>query len=251
MDAYTYLSGVYDDLMDDIPYKEWGGYIITLLSRHGIKGGLLLDLGCGSGIMSELLSGYGYEVIGVDVSSEMLSAALDKKAESKSDILYLCQDMRELELYGTVRAVVSVCDSINYLLDIKDLVKVFKLVNNYLDPKGIFIFDINTPAKYEQMGDQVIAENRERCSFIWENDYDKDKHVNQYCLTIFIKDECGKYDKVEETHYQRGYTNREIRQALEEAGLEYIDAYDSYSGRAPGPRSERICFVARESGKIN
>ena len=139
---------------------------------------LVLDLGCGTGKITELLYEKGYDMIGVDSSEEMLQIALDKKLETGSDILYLCQDMRELDLYSTVGTVVSVCDSLNYLLMDEDVLQTFHLVNNYLFPGGIFIFDFNTIYKYEEViGDTTIAENREDCSFIWENFYSCEDHI--------------------------------------------------------------------------
>ena len=169
MEAYTGFAAVYDTFMDNVPYEEWCGYIKSLLTEQGVKEGLVLDLGCGTGSLTELLAAAGYDMIGVDASEEMLELAYEKKAVSGSDILYLCQDMRELELYGTVEAVISVCDCMNYILEYEDLVQVFRLVNNYLDPGGVFIFDLNTEYKYETvMGDRVIAEDREDAAFIWE-----------------------------------------------------------------------------------
>jgi 2-polyprenyl-3-methyl-5-hydroxy-6-metoxy-1,4-benzoquinol methylase len=112
--------------------------------------------------MTELLAKAGYDMIGIDNAEDMLDIAMDKKAESELDILYLLQDMREFELYGTVRAVVSICDSINYITEEEDLLEVFRLANNYLDPKGIFVFDFNTVYKYRAvLGNQTIAEDRE------------------------------------------------------------------------------------------
>ena len=146
---------------------------------------LVLDLGCGTGTITELLYEKGYDMIGVDSSEEMLQIALDKKFETGSDILYLCQDMRELDLYSTVGTVVSVCDSLNYLLMDEDVLQTFHLVNNYLFPGGIFIFDFNTIYKYEEViGDTTIAENREDCSFIWENFYSCEDHINEYDVTV-------------------------------------------------------------------
>ena len=146
---------------------------------------LVLDLGCGTGTITELLYEKGYDMIGVDSSEEMLQIALDKKFETGSDILYLCQDMRELDLYSTVGTVVSVCDSLNYLLMDEDVLQTFHLVNNYLFPGGIFIFDFNTIYKYEEViGDVTIAENREDCSFIWENFYSCEDHINEYDVTV-------------------------------------------------------------------
>ena len=135
MDAYTSFAEVYDMFMDNIPYEDWCGYLTSLLKEYGINDGLVLDLGCGTGTLTELLAKEGYDMIGVDVSEDMLQEAIEKRAESGLPILYLLQDMREFELYGTVRAVVSICDSLNYILDYDDLAHVFSLVNNYLDPK--------------------------------------------------------------------------------------------------------------------
>ena len=170
MDAYTSFAAVYDTFMDNIPYEEWKAYLEELLTEYHVQDGLVLDLGCGTGTMTELLAADGYDMIGVDNSEEMLEIARDKQIQSGHGILYLLQDMREFELYGTVRAVFSICDSLNYITDPQELKQVFRLVNNYLDPGGIFIFDFNTEYKYrEVLGDQTIAESREECSFIWDN----------------------------------------------------------------------------------
>ena len=152
MEAYSEFAGVYDMFMDNIPYREWGEYLIDLLKEYGICDGLLLDLGCGTGTMTELLAEAGYDMIGVDNSDEMLNIAISKRERSGHDILYLNQDMREFELYGTVRAIVSICDSINYITEEKYLLQVFRLVNNYLDMGGLFVFDLNTEYKYRQIG---------------------------------------------------------------------------------------------------
>ena len=185
MEAYTSFAKVYDQFMDNVPYEDWAQYLHGVLEMYGIWDGLVLELGCGTGTMTELLSGYGYDMIGVDCSEEMLDAAMEKREESGHDILYLLQDMREFELYGTVRAVVSVCDSINYLLEEEELEQVFRLVNNYLDPGGIFLFDFNTDYKYrEVLGNQTIAEDREDCGFIWENYYYEEEGINEYDLTL-------------------------------------------------------------------
>ena len=149
MEAYTDFAYVYDQLMDETPYEQWCENIVRELTAHHIEDGLLLELGCGTGSMTELLAARGYDMIGVDSADEMLNIACEKRERSGHEILYLNQDMRAFELYGTVRAVVSVCDSLNYLLEDEDLIACFKLVNNYLDPKGIFFFDFNTRYKYE------------------------------------------------------------------------------------------------------
>ena len=190
MEAYTEFATVYDTFMDNVPYGEWARHIREKLCEHGVTDGIVLDLGCGTGTMTERLAGYGYDMIGVDNSEEMLELAMEKKTESGYDILYLLQDMRGFELYGTVRAVVSVCDSVNYITEPDELEEVFRLVNNYLDPKGIFLFDFNTVHKYRDViGDSTIAEDRGVCSFIWDNRYYEKEQINEYDLTLFIAED--------------------------------------------------------------
>ncbi len=260
MEAYTSFAAVYDTFMDNVPYEEWGEYIHGMLCKYGVEDGIVLDLGCGTGTMTEILAGYGYDMIGVDNSEDMLELAMEKRIESGHDILYLLQDMREFELYGTVRAVVSVCDSVNYVTEPGELEEVFRLVNNYLDPRGVFLFDFNTDYKYREiMGDCTIAEDRGECSFIWDNYYYENEQINEYDLTLFIQeknpDETQSdqmpqlYRKYKETHYQRGYTLKEIQVLLEKAGLVFEAAYDVDSKEEPSDTSERICVIARESGK--
>ena len=218
MQAYTGFAAVYDTFMDNIPYEEWCEYLTGLLKEQGVTEGLLLDLGCGTGSLTELLADAGYDMIGVDNSEDMLEIAMEKRQESGHDILYLLQDMQEFELYGTVRAVVSVCDSVNYVTEKEELEQIFRLVNNYLDPGGIFVFDFNTEYKYrEVLGDRTIAENREDSSFIWDNYYYEEEHMNEYELTLFIQEADQKelYHKYQETHFQRAYTLEEIRELLE------------------------------------
>ena len=251
MEAYTSFAEVYDTFMDNGPYEEWAEYLAELLREYDIEDGLVLDLGCGTGSLTEILATKGYDMIGADGSAEMLEIAMEKKAQSGHDILYLLQDMREFELYGTVRAVVSVCDCVNYITDEKELEQVFRLVNNYLDPEGIFIFDFNTEYKYKEiLGEQTIAEDREDCSFIWDNYYYEDESMNEYELTLFIKEQDSNlYRKYQEMHYQKAYTLDAMRELVEWSGLEFVTAYDAYTRKAPTETSERICVVAREHGK--
>ena len=249
-EAYTSFAEVYDAFMDNVPYEEWCAYLTGLLREYGCTGGLVAELGCGTGSMTELLSRAGYDMIGIDNSQEMLAAAMEKREEAGREILSLLQDMRECELYGTVAAVVSVCDSLNYLTEYEDMVRTFCLVNNYLDPGGLFIFDLNTEYKYrELLGERTIAENREDQSFIWDNYYDEEQKINEYGLTLFIKEESGLYRKQEEFHYQRAYSMEEVGQALSEAGMEFVAAYDAFTREPPGKTSGRVYVIARERGK--
>lgn len=250
MEAYTSFAVVYDTFMDNVPYEEWGEYLHGLLLEYGVEDGLVLDLGCGTGTMTEILASKGYDMTGVDFSEEMLDIAMQKRTKSGHDILYLMQDMREFELYGTVRAVVSICDCMNYILEEEDLLEVFCLANNYLDPGGIFVFDMNTPYKYrEVIGNTTIAENREEGSFIWENCFDEESQVNEYALTLFIKEEDDLYRKHEEFHYQKAYEPERVKELLEEAGLKVEAIYNAFTREPVREDSERIYFIARECTK--
>lgn len=254
MEAYSEFAQVYDLFMDNIPYDQWCEYLVTLLKKYGVDDGLILELGCGTGNISEALRKKGYDMIGIDNSAEMLSVAIEKSMEVEDESLpqslYLCQDMREFELYGTVRAIVSICDSMNYITEPDDLYEVFRLANNYLDPEGVFIFDMNTRYKYENMlGEQTIAETREDHCFIWDNFYDKDSRLNEYVLNLFIQGDDGRYDRHEEIHYQRAYDLEEVRQLIEEAGMKWEGAYDAFTMEPVREDSERIYIIAREQGK--
>ena len=224
-EAYSDFAEVYDELMDNTPYAEWAERLEVLIKKYGVSAperdsvdllktekNLVVDLGCGTGTLTELMYQKGYDMIGVDFSESMLNIATKKKELSGNQILYLLQDMRELDLYSTVGTVYSVCDSVNYILEEEELKNVFSLVNNYLFPEGIFIFDFNTDYKYrEVIGDTVIAENREDCSFIWENFYDSEADINEYDLTIFVKEHGEHFRRFTETHFQRGYTPDTMR----------------------------------------
>lgn len=273
MEAYTGFAQVYDTFMDDTPYEEWAEYLSELLHTYGVADGeaeektelaaernTVVDLGCGTGVLTELLSDAGYDMIGIDNSDEMLAVALARRECSGKDILYLHQDMRELELYGAAGAIVSVCDSINYILEEEELLDVFRRVNNYLYPGGVFIFDFNTVYKYETViGDATIAENREDCSFIWENCYDVESGINEYDLTVFVKDiikgqsgaNCGRelFERFTETHFQRGYTPEQMCSLIKQAGMELIQLMDADTHGEVHAQSERIYVVAREAGK--
>jgi len=263
MEAYGDFAQVYDELMDDTPYGLWCDRLCGLMEKYGVskpernsedilesERNLVADLGCGTGTLTEMMYQRGYDMIGVDSSDAMLGIALEKKEKSGDEILYLCQDMRELELYCTVGTVYSVCDSLNYILEEEELLTVFSLVDNYLYPGGVFIFDFNTPYKYHEIiGDTTIAENRESCSFIWENFYNVEEELNEYDLTVFVREEDGRFRRFQETHLQRGYTAEQMIPLLEKAGLKVEEVFDAETGQAVREVSERVCIVARECKK--
>ncbi len=249
--AYSALFRGYDKLNSETDYEAWADFISACFDRFGKDVSSVLDLGCGTGAMTFPLRQRGYDMTAVDISPEMLSVARETAEEKEiSDILWLCQDMREFELYGTVRAVYSACDSINYILEEDELVEVFRLVNNYLDPRGLFIFDINTEYKYKElMAEETFAENRSQGSFIWDNYYDEEEEINEYDLTLYIRDEDDKYLRFAEMHYQRCYSLEKIKELLAAAGMEFVAAYDGYSDKPVACDSERITIIAREVGK--
>ena len=253
MGAYESFARVYDLFMDNVPYEEWSSYLTGLLREYGICGGTVAELGCGTGKMTRLLAAAGYDMIGVDNSEEMLELALEKKEQSGKDILYLCQDMRSFELYGTCRAIVSRCDAVNYLTGTDELLSLFRLVNNYLDPEGIFVFDCNTVHKYETvLADNTIAENRELGSFIWENSYDPDTRINEYDLTLYIREEkeaAPRFRRFTETHFQRAYTIEELKTAATAAGLLWLDCVDADTMVMPDSGTERLLITLGEHGK--
>ncbi len=268
-EAYTDFARVYDTFMDDTPYAEWCGCLVGLLEKYGAgkdeeneekndgnvisenlrqERNTILDLGCGTGTMTELLARRGYDMIGVDSAQEMLQIAMEKRERSGLDILYLQQDMRAFELYGAVGAVISVCDSVNYLLTEEDVLETFRLVCNYLLPGGLFLFDFNTVYKYEVViGDATIAEEREACSFIWDNYYHEEERINEYDLTIFVREDEGTdlYRRFQETHYQRGYTAEQMRSYVERAGLIFLEASDADTHGEVTGTSERVRIAAR------
>lgn len=258
-ETYSSFAAVYDCLMDNIPYDDWVSYLHGLLKEYNINSGIIAELGCGTGSITERLSKAGYDMIGIDNSISMLDIANIKKANNNSSSLYLCQDMREFELYGTVAAIISLCDSINYITYSDELLQVFRLVNNYLDPKGIFIFDFHTKHYYRDIvANSIIAEDRDDISFIWDNYYDDEDNINELALSLFIREQStaagnnsddSLYRKYEELHIQRGYTLKEITDLVKESGLELITAYDAFTHNAATDDCERIYIIAREFSK--
>ncbi len=251
MDAYTSFAEVYDLFMDNVPYEEWADYLMEIFAENGVQDGIMLDLGCGTGKLARLFAKRGFDMIGVDNSMDMLEIAKQAQGEeADSTILYLCQDMREFELYGTVRGIYSACDCLNYILEEEELLQVFRLVNNYLDPGGIFIFDMNTPYKYESLlADNTFAENREEGSFIWENYFDVESGINEYDLTLFVKDDDNRFMRFVEEHYQKNYPVRQVCALLQKAGMELVAVYDGYTKNPLREDSDRMTVIAREKGK--
>ena len=250
MECYTEFAYLYDTFMEDVPYDKWADLLSCLIKAYGENTRTVLDLGCGTGTLTLMLSDMGYDVMGVDNSQDMLSVADSKAFESGKEILFINQDMRTLDLVEKQDCIFSICDCINYLLLDEDVLDTFGCVKNCLDNNGLFIFDFNTVYKYETViGDTTIAENREDCSFIWENFYSVDDHINEYDVTFFkrVSDEGnGLFERFEETHIQRGYTLEEMKMFVLKSGLRFITAIDEETRKEPTEESERIYIVCRK-----
>ncbi|MCL2566187.1 MAG: methyltransferase domain-containing protein [Defluviitaleaceae bacterium] len=247
---YQKLSAIYDNFIN-IDYPSWIAYIESLWAKAGVSPNLVLDLGCGTGNFTIPLAKKGYDMIGVDSSVDMLTTARTKALEHKN-ILFLEQDMRHFELYGTVDAVISMVDSINYILDEDELLRVFRLVNNYLNPECLFIFDINTMYKYRNiLADNSFCDIVDNAAVIWENYYDNDSKINEYIVNIFMQTNDNLYERHEELHTQRAYETDDIQKLLKSAGFEVLAIYDALTFHKPHEKSEKIFFVAKKQHTLS
>jgi 2-polyprenyl-3-methyl-5-hydroxy-6-metoxy-1,4-benzoquinol methylase len=248
MEAYESFAAVYDMFMEDTDYDAWVDYIQAIWEKEKVSPKLILDLGCGTGNVSQRLAKKGYSMIGIDISEEMLMIAKAKAQKEGLDILYLMQDMREFELYGTVNCIISLFDSLNYITEEEDLLQVFSLVNNYLHPGGLFLFDLNTEYKFRHvLGQNVFAESREDAAYIWENYYDEEEGINEFYMNFFIQEKNGqRYERKEEWHYEKAYSIETIKKLIEKSGMELVNIYDAFTFEPPKEDSERIYVVARE-----
>ncbi len=251
--AYHAISAFYDRVNDTVDYEAWADYIEENIRRHlPSRPELFLDLACGTGSMTLALARRGYDMIGIDGSVEMLTVARDRAYEAElPGILYLCQDMRAFELYGTVGAVSCCLDSVNYLTEPGDLARCFATVHNYLDPDGLFFFDVNTPYKFREIyGDRayLFEEEDERgrpvfCA--WQNDFDPESGLCDFDLTVFTETGKGAWHREDESHTERCYSHEELTQALTAAGFSLIATHGGTDFSEPTDTTERWYFVAR------
>ncbi|MCR5216119.1 MAG: methyltransferase domain-containing protein [Lachnospiraceae bacterium] len=246
MEAYTEFANVYDVMMDDIPYGEWADYVEELLADVGVKreGMQIAEIGCGTGNFLIEMAKRGYRISGVDLSPEMLAVA-KKKLEDLGDTQtkLLEQDMCKLRLMDRVDAIVSICDSINYVLEPDALAEVFRHVDKNLKSNGVFIMDMKTKHFFEDvLAYNTMAANYENCSYIWDNYYHEEERVNEYLLTLYIK-EGVYYRRCVESHYQKAYEIKEIQNIARANGFTRIDVYDAFTFDEPSKYSERVYFV--------
>ncbi len=240
---YNSFSTVYDDFGYDIDYKKFARYYEKIFKKFKSTPKLILDICCGTGNLTTIMSEK-YDMIGVDFSFEMLDIAQKKDKDKK--ILYLCQSMWDFELYGTVDACYSSLDSINYILDEENLIKHFKLVHNYLNPEGLYIFDISTIYKFKNiLADNIFSDENENAFFVWQNDYDSDEKINAMYLDVFVKNENDTYDRISETHYEKGYNASYVKKIAKKCGFEILGVYDEFTFDEYKKDSERIFFVIR------
>lgn len=248
MNIYKNFAQIYDLFMADVDYKSWIKYLKQLWTKYNFNPKLITELGCGTGNITIELAKQGYDMIGIDMSEDMLAMA--QKKSGALDILYLLQDMTNFELYGTVDCIISLCDSINYITDENDLLNVFKLVNNYLESRGLFIFDMNTEYKFKNLlSDNTFAQTDEDACYIWENFYDENKKINEYYMNFFVKTQNDYYERFEELHCQKAYTIEEIQNLLNKANLKLLNVFDAFTFDFPKDKSDRIYFIAQERTK--
>ena len=253
---YDLLAPVYDEINKEIDYTLWADFIEKILGREYKKGkcDLVLDLGCGTGKMTVELAKRGYDMTGVDISVEMLGVARDYAYDSGvgDKILWLCQDMTEFELYGTVDLTVSCLDCINHLISPKDLKKCFALVHNYLIPDGIFVFDVNGKGKFENVyadNSYVIEQDGSFC--VWQNNYDRKTEICDFYITLFNECEDGRYERYDDEQCERMYTINNLKKMLTDTGFEFIGAYSDYTFTSADDSDERIYVAARCKKKGN
>lgn len=252
MAGYGDFAYYYDMLTENVDYESRCEYICNLLAENGVGKGILLDLACGTGTMSMLLSDKGYDVIGVDASEDMLSVAQEKKMESGKDIMFLCQRMEELDLFGTINAAVCTLDSINHITDGKTVEKVFSKVSLFMEDKGLFLFDVNTPYKHREiLGDNTFIYDMDDVYCVWQNSTDKDTLLTEVSLDIFEKDteeEEDVYYRYSEEFSEKGYELSEIEKWLTKNKFEVLGVFEEMTKKAVSENTQRAVFLARKHG---
>ncbi len=247
MGGYGFFSNVYDSLTENVNYAARADYIADLLAENGITGGILLDLACGTGTLSIEMAKKGFEVIGVDASSDMLSAAMNNAYQSEEEVLFLCQPMQQLDLYGTINAAICTLDSINHLTDPEDVQATFDKVSLFTEAGGIFIFDINTVYKHREiLGNNTFVYDLDEVYCVWQNTLDRETDTVQIDLDIFEMLEDGAYERSQESFCERAYPVGTIKAMLTDAGFETLAVYDELTKDKPKEDSERLFIIARK-----
>ncbi len=248
-EAYTSLAPVYDLLNGDVDYKGWADFIERQFSLFSTNNPVsLLDLACGTGSMTVELARRGYDMTGIDLSEDMLSVARKKCDDEhfRHSVLLLRQDMTDFELYGTVDAVVCCLDGLNYLTKTEMLRKTFRHVHNYLNPAGLFLFDMNAPAKFENVyGTNAYILEEEGVFCAWQNIYDKKSKLCDFYLSIFTKNEKGGWQRTDEEQRERCYSLGTVKKLLAECGFELCGVFSDFDMSPTTKETERWYFTAR------
>lgn len=245
---YDLLAPFYDKINGDINYSDWADFIEAIVEKYGVREPeLWLDLGCGTGKMTLELARRGRDMTGIDYSPEMLNVARElADEEGLSNILWLCQDIRDFELYGTVDVCISCLDTINHLTSPKDLDKCLKLVHNYLAPDGLFIFDINGKYKFENIyADNSYVMEEEGAMCVWQNYYNEKTSKCNFYISLFEEREDGLYERYDEEQTERMYTLRSVKKHLEDSSLEFVGAFSDFEFNDATDSNERIYIVAK------
>ena len=251
MSEYGNFASVYDRLMSDVDYKARTDRLLQLFNKYDRTPSLILDLACGTGGFSNELAEKGLEVIGVDMSEEMLSAARENSARRGTDVLYLCQKAEELDLYGTVDGAVCCLDSLNHITDYTVLCEAISRVSLFLEAGRLFIFDVNTVFKHKFiLSDNtfIIEQNGVFCT--WQNSTDEETNITDISLDFFIED-GDRYARSSEDFSERAYTEEELSSALEAAGLEILKIYDDMTDNPAWEYTERAVYVTRKKEETN
>ena len=250
--SYGIFSSVYDILTENVEYERIADRICSLLHENGVDGGLLLDLGCGTGTLSFLLEQKGYDVIGVDASEDMLSVANEKKYEDDSSALFLCQKAEELNLYGTIQCAVSSLDTFNHIDSIEKIEKAISLVSLFMDMNGIFIFDMNTPYKHKNvLGNNTFVYDMDEVYCVWQNSYDNDAERTDIDLDFFIKNEDDEFfERYSESFSEYVYQIDDIANIIKKCGFTLFGINDDYSKNPISDTTERITFICKKTETI-
>lgn len=243
---YNIFADFYDELMYDVDYKKRTSYLMKLFKKYGSAPTLLLDAACGTGGFSNEFASRGVEVIGADMSEEMLNIARNSAMEKGNDILFLCQKLEELDLYGTVDGAVCCLDSLNHITDYNTLCKAIKRISLFLEKDKLFIFDLNTEYKHREiLDDNVFVMDRESVYCVWANQFNPKNNKTDIMLDFFVK-ENDKYSRFSEEFSERAYTPEQIEKALQKAGLQIIEIFDDMTENPVSDTTERAIYVTRK-----
>lgn len=244
MSAYENFSSIYDRLMTDVDYDGWCDYLENCFSRMNVQPKLVLELGCGTGNLTTRLARRGYSMIGLDCSADMLAVAAEKSRGL--DILYLLQDMTSFELYGTVDAVVCSLDGLNYLTEKDGLEQCFSLVSLFLNPGGVFLFDLNTQYKMEHvLAPETFLYDDGDVFYTWQSVWDEEEKECEYDLTFFVR-EGELYRRFEETHFQKAFSRQRVEAAVKQAKMEILGVYHGLSQEPAREDTERIFYAVKK-----